>query len=295
MIPALRVEQPALQATPAVPGDVLSPSQVSSIMDCAYRWHAKQVLKMPEPPTSNQIVGRAVHAALAANFEQKCDSKVDLPVVGVLAVYCEAWAVLTEGMEFHDAEDPDELGKTGEALVTKYMEEAAPRIEPAAVELRVEGVIAGVKVVGYIDLLDVHGCLIEIKTAKARPSSINPMHRFQVATYRHLTPRAQGTGRIDTLVKTKSPQLIQQPFAISEQELKAIHTIYPQAQGSCARECIFRIGNRCSAADVIVLSGGTANRNGAARFLKREARAESQVSGLDSNPAVPGLWIHSLD
>ena len=230
MIPAVPIERPSLEGTPAAPGDVLSPSQVSSIMDCAYRWHAKQVLKMPEPPTSSQILGRAVHAALAANFEQKCDSKIDLPVLGVLAIYREAWAVLTEEMEFHDAEDPDELSKTGEALVSKYMEEAAPRIEPAAVEMRVEGVISGVRVTGYIDLLDVNGCVIDIKTAKARPCSISPMHRFQVATYRYLTHLAQGSGRIDTLVKTKSPQLIQQTFSITEQELRAIHTIYPEAQ-----------------------------------------------------------------
>ena len=86
------------------------------------------------------------------------------------------------------------------------------------------------KVAGYIDLLDVHGCVIDIKTAKARPSSIHPMHRFQVATYRYLTKLAQGSGRIDTLVKTKSPQLMQQPFVVTEQELRAIHTIYPVAQ-----------------------------------------------------------------
>ena len=229
MIASLRIE-PALEEPPAAPGDVLSPSQVSSIMDCAYRWHLKQVLKMPEPPTSNQILGRAVHAALAANFEQKCETKADLPVIGVLAVYREAWDVLSAEMEFHDAEDPDAIGKAGERLVAKYIEEAAPRIEPAAVELRVEGVIAGVRVTGYIDLLDVNGCVIDIKTAKVRPSSINPMHRFQVATYRYLTNLARGSGRIDTLVKTKSPQLIQQPFVVTEQELRAIHTIYPEAQ-----------------------------------------------------------------
>jgi CRISPR/Cas system-associated exonuclease Cas4 (RecB family) len=230
MIPALRIERPGLERIPVVPGDILSPSQVSSIMDCAYRWHAKYKQQMPEPPTSSQILGRAVHAALAANFEQKCDSKADLPLPGVLAVYREAWSVLTQEMEFHDAEDPDELGKTGEALVAKYMEEAAPRIEPAAVEMRVEGVIAGVNVTGYIDLLDVAGCVIDIKTAKSRPSSIHPMHRFQVATYRYLTQWARGSGRIDTLVKTKNPQLIQQTFSVSDQELRAIHTIYPEAQ-----------------------------------------------------------------
>lgn len=230
MIPAPTIERPALEGSSAVPGDVLSPSQVSSIMDCAYRWHAKHVLKIAEPPTSTQILGKAVHAALAANFDQKCDTKVDLPVTGALALYREAWSVLSEGTEFRDDEDPDELGKTGEALVSKYIEDAAPRIEPAAVEIRVEGVIAGVKVVGYIDLLDTDGCVIEIKTAKARPSSINPMHRFQVATYRCLSPLARGTGRIDTLVKTKSTQLIQQTFPISQQELRAIQTLYPEAQ-----------------------------------------------------------------
>jgi PD-(D/E)XK nuclease superfamily len=229
MIPAMRIDRPWSGVSTA-PGDVLSPSQVSSIMDCAYRWYAKQVLKMPEPPTSNQILGRAVHSALAANFEQKCDTKLDLPVAGVLAVYREAWAISSEEAEFRDDEDPRELGQTGEALVAKYMEEAAPKIEPAAVEMRVEGVIAGVRVAGYIDLLDVEGCVIEIKTAKARPNCIDPMHRFQVATYRQLTPLARGTGRIDTLVKTKSPQLIQQDFLISEQELRTIHTIYPEAQ-----------------------------------------------------------------
>ncbi|MBZ5678157.1 MAG: PD-(D/E)XK nuclease family protein [Acidobacteriia bacterium] len=228
MIPTARID--GTLGAQASPGDVLSPSQVSSLMECAYRWHAKYVLKMPETPTSHQVLGRAVHSALAANCEQKCDTKVDLPTVGVVAVYRGAWATLSEGMEFRDDEDPYELGKTGELLVAKYMEEAAPRIEPAAVEVRVEGVISGVKVTGYIDLLDVHGCVVDIKTAKARPSSISPMHRFQVATYWHLTPRARGTGRVDTLVKTKTPQLIQQPFSISEQELRAIETLYPKAQ-----------------------------------------------------------------
>ena len=153
-------------AAPVAAGDVLSPSQVSNIVDCAYRWYAKKVLKLPEPPTANQVLGKAVHAALAANFDQKCETRADLPVVGVVSVFREAWVVLTQGLEFRDDEDAHELGKTGEALVAKYMEEAAPKIEPAAVEMRVEGVIAGVSVVGYIDLLDVDGCVIDIKTAR---------------------------------------------------------------------------------------------------------------------------------
>jgi CRISPR/Cas system-associated exonuclease Cas4 (RecB family) len=211
-------------------GDLLSPSQVSNLMDCAYRWYGKYVLDLPDPPTGNLALGRAVHSALAENFSQKCETKVDLPNPGVLAVFREVWSVESERTEFRDDEDPTELRQTGEILVAKYMDQAAPRIEPTAVELHVQGVISGVNVRGFLDLLDVDGRVIEIKTAKARPSAIDPMHKFQVATYHRLTTGATGAGRIDTLVKTKSPQLIQQPFSITEQELRATETLYPLAQ-----------------------------------------------------------------
>jgi hypothetical protein len=111
------------------PGNVLSPSQVSNLMDCAYRWYGKYVLNLADPPTGSLALGRAVHAALAANFSEKCETKVDLPVIGVLAVFRDAWNFESEQTEFRDDEDPRELGRTGEILVAKYMDEAAPRIE----------------------------------------------------------------------------------------------------------------------------------------------------------------------
>src|ERR1019366_7620088 len=55
---------------------------------------------------------------------------------------------------FRDDENPQELAATGEALVVKYMDYLAPTIDPAVVELRVEGEIGGVKVRGWIDLLE---------------------------------------------------------------------------------------------------------------------------------------------
>jgi len=110
------------------------------------------------------------------------------------------------------------------------MDYFAPAIDPAVVELKVEGEIAGVKVRGWIDLLDIEGRVIDIKTAKARPSSIEPMHKFQVATYSNLIPGASGEGRIDTLVKTKTPQVISQTFQITPEEMRAVQTLYPAAQ-----------------------------------------------------------------
>jgi len=209
--------------------DVISPSQVRCFMDCQIRWWFKYGLRVPDAPTGNMALGRAVHSALNENFAQKVDTREDLPTLGVLALFREAWANEREQTEFRDEENPQELAATGEALVAKYMDHLAPTIDPAAVELKVDGEIGGVKVRGWIDLLDVEGRVIDIKTAKARPSSIEPMHKFQVATYSHLIAGASGEGRIDTLVKTKTPQVISQSFQITAEEMRAAQTLYPAA------------------------------------------------------------------
>jgi putative RecB family exonuclease len=210
--------------------EVLSPSQVRCFMDCQVRWWFKYGLRYPDPLTGNLALGRAVHAALAQNFEQKMQSYEDLPTLGVNALFRQAWAAEREETEFRDDEDPQELARCGETLILKYLEEVAPTIAPAAVEQHVTGEIAGIQVQGWIDVLDVHGRILEIKTAGRKPSSISPEHRFQIATYAQLTRGATGNARIDILVKTKTPGLVTQRFSITDQDLLATQEIYPMAQ-----------------------------------------------------------------
>ena len=214
----------ALEAAP-----VLSPTQVRCFMDCHARWWFKYNLKHPDPPNGNLALGRAVHWALAQNFTQKIETYEDLPLLGVLALFREAWAFESDQAEFRDDEDPSQLAFAGEALVGKYLDEVAPAVEPAAVELHVEGEIGGVRVQGFIDVLDVDGRIIDIKTAKAGPSGIDPMNRFQVATYRQLAPAASGKGRLDTLVKTKTPKIVLQSFEVTPEDPRATQTIYARA------------------------------------------------------------------
>ena len=140
--------------------------------------------------------------------------------------------------------DPSQLALAGEALVLKYLDEIAPLIEPAAVELHVEGSLGGVRVQGFIDILDVTGRIIDLKTAKTSPSGIETMHRFQIATYRQLTPTASGKGRIDTLVKTKTPKIVLQNFDVTEADVRATHTLY--ARASRAMESDIYMPNRLS-------------------------------------------------
>ena len=68
------------------------------------------------------------------------------------------------------------------------MADAAPSIQPKAVDLPVEGVIAGVRVQGIVDLLDMEGRIIDFKTAARRPAGITPEYHLQLTTYSMTTP-----------------------------------------------------------------------------------------------------------
>jgi PD-(D/E)XK nuclease superfamily protein len=207
----------------------LSPSEVNTFFACSARWNFKYRERFPNSTTGALAVGISFHTAQKVNFSQKRETGEDLPLEGVRMVFRDAWNELLESTQFRDDEEPDELKACGEALLTKYMDEAAPRIQPAEVELPVSGMIGGVKVSGKIDLLDVYGRIIDIKTAGKKPSWIDPNYRFQVATYKRLEPRASGEARLETVTKTKTIQLVQQTFTINQADRQSIETLYPLA------------------------------------------------------------------
>lgn len=100
------------------------------------------------------------------------------------------FAIAAEDAELREDEEPTTLIETGRALIAKYMAEAAPSIQPKAVELHVEGVIAGTRMQGIVDLLDVEGRIIDCKTASRGPVGITAEYRLQLTTYSIITPGA---------------------------------------------------------------------------------------------------------
>jgi hypothetical protein len=216
-------------------GQVLSPTQVRTFIDCQVRWYFKYVEHLDDPQNASLALGKAVHAALAENFLQKIDTFVDLPVLGVVALFRRAWQEQVEETVFRPDDDVEQLGKCGEVLVTKYMGDAAPLIQPVAVEMPVAGEIGGVPVRGIVDLVDSEGQIIDLKTRCRRPTGIASDTAFQLTTYYQLTTGANGMVRIDTLVKTKAPQLIQQSYSIGARDLKATGMLYPLARKNMQR------------------------------------------------------------
>ena len=210
----------------AIPGEVLSTGQVSTFLSCQFRWFAKYGLGLPDPSGGGAVRGKAVHAMAAYWLAAKMEG-VTLEPAGMPDAFEHAWDAAAEGAEFNAFDDVDQLKASGLALTQKYLAEAAPAIEPAAVEVPVTGVIAGVPVRGIIDIVDTSGRVIDIKTKTRKDSKIPAKHALQLATYTKLLPGASGEARLDTLVSTKEPQLIQIDHKPGAAGSRLVEKVYP--------------------------------------------------------------------
>lgn len=221
-----------IEQAPEAVAEVLSLSQLYTFMDCPARWMFSKLRGLPDPPNSNLAKGSAVHEALLRNMAEKVTTETDMPVDQVLEVYQAAWDGQTDQVEFAPDENPEAIRDDGARLVEHYMREAAPRIQPAAVEVYVRGEIGGVKVQGHVDLLCADGKIRDIKTAKRSPSGISAHNMLQLTTYEMLTPGASGLVAVDTLVANKTPKLVQIEHRVTDQDRLAPERIYPIAQAA---------------------------------------------------------------
>lgn len=114
---------------------MLSPSQVGTFLDCQARWGFKYGLQLPESKNSSLALGLAVHRALELNFREKLETHEDLDTAGVVTLFRDAWMEQVGQTQFMPDESQHEFRRLGERLVAKYMDEVAPKIEPAAVEM----------------------------------------------------------------------------------------------------------------------------------------------------------------
>jgi RecB family exonuclease len=228
--------------------EVLSPSQISQFLNCPAKWMFRYLLDFKDPGTAATALGTAFHETIAHNFRQKRETARDLRLAECQEFFRNALGRQLETIRRQKDEHPMELLEQGETMVAKYIVEAAPSIQPAAVESRVSGMIGGVKVSGYVDLLDTEGRLIDSKSATKPIKGIAHDHRLQLTSYPMITPAASGACRLDTVTKGKTVSLVQKSFTVTAKDRQYAEVIYPMVQDSI-REGIFlprRSSSLCS-------------------------------------------------
>ena len=228
-------------------GGTLSPSQCNMFLGCSAKWWFRYGAGLPDPKGGALVRGAVVHKLAEFWFRQHlAGNTIELDA---LAEPFEAiWEQQVEGAQFTADEPAEVVKKQAATLARKYIDEAAPEIQVVALEQKVSGEIAGVPVIGWIDMLDVDGRIIDLKTAKAKPAGIEPGYAFQLATYRQLEPRANGKARLDTVVATKAPQLVTIEYEVSVQDQLLTQSLYPLVREGIREGLYFpnRVSNLCS-------------------------------------------------
>lgn len=209
-----------------IPGEALSPSQASMYLGCSARWYFRYMRGLPDPASGGAVRGSAVHSLVAYALTAKMEGE-DLESAAFEDAWDHAWDEAAEVAQFDAYDDIDQLKRSGAVLARKYCTEVVPDLEPAGVEVPFAGEIAGVAVRGRVDIVERSGRVIDLKTSSRKSSKISADHAFQLATYAALLPDASGETRLDMLVSTKDPQLVQIEHTPDAGSLQLIERLYP--------------------------------------------------------------------
>ncbi|MGQ0644407.1 MAG: RecB family exonuclease [Elusimicrobiota bacterium] len=163
-------------------------SKVSTFYFCPKKYEYRYVREMPAPAKPELAFGVALHAALEANFRQKIETRRDLPLAEVMAVFRRE---LEEGLlkvpddqlrgpaEFHY------LRAMGEHFVELFMRDRAPGLQPAprGVEcfFRIP-LPGGHQITGKFDLMDAQGVMHDFKTS-SKPYDARSADKTQLVIY----------------------------------------------------------------------------------------------------------------
>lgn len=167
----------------------LSPSGLRLLKVCPRAWQQRYIKGRKERPGEALVLGSAVHDALAYSHRQKVESFADLPVPQVVEYFHDqSWpdTVAKDGGEEEIRWDnkPDDVRRDGERVTRAYHSTVSPRVQPLAVERKIEYVVPGiaVPVQGFIDVEEAEN-LIDLKTGKQVSRKPDANWRMQGVLY----------------------------------------------------------------------------------------------------------------
>ncbi|HJQ44691.1 MAG TPA: RecB family exonuclease [Jatrophihabitantaceae bacterium] len=180
----------------------LSPSRAADFKACPLLYRFRCIDHLPETPSRVATRGTLVHAVLEALFDLPA---ADRTVAAARGLVPAAWQrVLDEAPEaatlFADDTDGSELAQwldSACALLDNYFRLEDPRrLEPAAREERVEIVVDGIRLRGYVDRVDVSPAgdirIVDYKTGTTPREAFEAKALFQMKFYALVLWRTRG-------------------------------------------------------------------------------------------------------
>ena len=180
----------------------LSPSRAADFKTCPLLYRFRCIDRLPEAPSRAATRGTLVHAVLEELFDLPAPERT---LDAARSMVPAAWArVLAEAPEAASlfAEDADGsdlaewLSSAGDLLGNYFALEDPRRLEPAAREERVEVVVDGLRLRGYVDRLDVSPAgdlrVVDYKTGTTPREAFEGKALFQMKFYALVLWRTRG-------------------------------------------------------------------------------------------------------
>jgi len=160
------------------PRPALSPSRAADFKQCPLLYRFRAIDRLPEPPSTAQLRGSVVHAALEQLYAMPA---ADRGPGTAVALVDPAWErIVAAQPDLVDGLDPEQQGQLlteARALLTGYYRLEDPtRFDPQSCEQRIEVELAdGTLLRGFVDRIDVAGTgemrVVDYKTGKAPPAA----------------------------------------------------------------------------------------------------------------------------
>jgi len=163
-----------------LPKKYMSYSQVSMYLRCPRQFYFRYVCDEKRPPGSAMSLGTGTHAAVEMTHHHLVDHAVPAPTEDLLDHFSDSFEAAIEDVEAEtwekDGVTPGSLKDMGARLVRLYNTQWAPSVRPQVLDVNgkeVRGIekkfevdVAGVPMLGFIDLIDTNDASLTTSDAE---------------------------------------------------------------------------------------------------------------------------------
>lgn len=152
----------------------LSVSQVNMYLRCPLQYMFRYIEGLKLPPKSAMTLSKSIHFGIEGNYRQKVESHKDLSLDDVLDTFSTDFEARKHETLWDKEEKPPKVKDEGIGCLSVYHQQVAPKVQPAFVEQKfvVDFENFDMPLLGYIDLIDEPGDIIDHKTTSRAPSMI---------------------------------------------------------------------------------------------------------------------------
>ena len=169
------------------PPRTLSPSSVSTWLQCPRRFFHQKIQRIKEPPTEAQVLGNFVHEALEYFYAYSPDKRDAGALKDCMReVWLNKWEKQYDALDSHDGSKSDFKWQSHWLCDAIFQMEDPPEVDIGGRELQVKGKIGNAPMFGYVDrwTQEEDGVVIsDYKTGRMPKPEYEDDSKRQVAIY----------------------------------------------------------------------------------------------------------------